>query len=223
MIRAYNGPQLGAAIDSALCQSYKNKEILVYDDASTEWILSSVKGIKLFKGKKNIGDDKAANFLLSKCKGEYFIFLDHDDTFFNRDSVEVLYQSIGDADCVIGDLLVTERSTFADPNKIAFGKWEYSRINIDKNTFRIQIIENGGCGIIPFVKGLHRKKFWDDNKIKFELPIVGDTLASIRMIEAGGNIYYIPLFICSFKATQTGLSFSKDREKQIKNMLKILK
>lgn len=74
------------AIESLLQQTYKNIEILIMDDGSTDttWeILKQYKNvdkrISLFSNKKNIGLTKSLNVLISKSKGEYIARQDADD------------------------------------------------------------------------------------------------------------------------------------------------
>jgi len=73
---------LGYAIDSALCQSYKHKEIIVVDDGSTD---GSIKLIKSYGGRINSllkdrgGHCSAVNAGFRISHGEIIFFLDADD------------------------------------------------------------------------------------------------------------------------------------------------
>lgn len=84
IIPAYNAKQfIKDAINSALQQSYKNIEIILVDDGSTdgtevyfdEFQKREVQCYSI----KNGGASSARNFGLSKSKGEYIQFLDADD------------------------------------------------------------------------------------------------------------------------------------------------
>jgi len=85
LINTYNGEKtIQEAIKSVLAQTYKNYEILIIDDASTD---NTVKQIKKFKNKKirlyinnkNIGLGKSRILAQSKIRGEYVCILDQDD------------------------------------------------------------------------------------------------------------------------------------------------
>lgn len=85
IIPVYNGSNyLEQAIISALQQTYKNIEIIVVNDGSTDNGLSKNVANK-FKNKiryfekKNGGVSSALNYGISKMKGEYFSWLSHDD------------------------------------------------------------------------------------------------------------------------------------------------
>src|SRR5690606_35254275 len=86
IIPVYNsGTCLKECIDSALAQSYRNVEIIVVDDGSTddctEFLRSQAyveRNVRLFT-QVNKGACAARNLGMSKTKGEYIQFLDADD------------------------------------------------------------------------------------------------------------------------------------------------
>lgn len=85
IIPVYNGSNfVREAIDSALAQTYKNIEIIVVNDGSTdnteEIVKSYGKRIKYYK-KKNGGVATALNLGIEKANGEYFSWLSHDDLY----------------------------------------------------------------------------------------------------------------------------------------------
>jgi glycosyltransferase involved in cell wall biosynthesis len=74
------------SIKSCLNQTYKNIEVIVVNDCSTdntELILENLvklKKIKYFKLNKNFGCAFSKNFGIKKAKGDFICFLDSDDT-----------------------------------------------------------------------------------------------------------------------------------------------
>lgn len=88
VIPVYNGSEyLGISIDSALAQTYKNIEVIVIndgstDDGKTDKICKSYgKKIRYFK-KENGGVATALNLGIEKMSGEYFSWLSHDDIYY---------------------------------------------------------------------------------------------------------------------------------------------
>lgn len=85
IIPVYNGANyVKEAIESALNQSYLNKEIIIVNDGSsdngdTESIIQTFKNKIIYLYKENGGVASALNLGLKKMKGEYFIWLSHDD------------------------------------------------------------------------------------------------------------------------------------------------
>ncbi|PZM07255.1 glycosyltransferase family 2 protein [Acinetobacter baumannii] len=74
------------AINSICNQSYKNLEIIIVDDCSTDNTFSicqklkkQYKRIKLFRNSKNLKIVKTLNFALSKANGDYIARMDGDD------------------------------------------------------------------------------------------------------------------------------------------------
>lgn len=78
-------------IKSVLNQSYKNWEMLIVDDCSTDKTPDIVKKyqekdkrIKLYRLDKNSGASVARNKAIEEAKGKYIAFLDCDDIWFNK-------------------------------------------------------------------------------------------------------------------------------------------
>jgi len=84
---AYNAEKfLDKAVDSLCEQSYKDWELLISDDASTdktqkicEEYVKKDQRIKYFRQSKNIGQFDNFKFVLDKACGEYFMWAGHDD------------------------------------------------------------------------------------------------------------------------------------------------
>lgn len=88
IIPVYNGSNyIREAIDSALAQSYKNCEVIVINDGSTDngltekIALSYGNKIRYFY-KENGGVSSALNFGIKQMKGIYFSWLSHDDRYY---------------------------------------------------------------------------------------------------------------------------------------------
>lgn len=121
IIPVYNGANfLNSAIQSALNQTYKNKEIIVVndgskDDGETEKIaLQYGEQIKYYS-KSNGGVSSALNLALEKMTGEYFSWLSHDDLYYD-DKLEKQIKYI-------------EENNLQDEKVVLFG--DYSIINED--------------------------------------------------------------------------------------------
>jgi glycosyltransferase involved in cell wall biosynthesis len=71
------------AVQSALSQTYGDKEVIVVDDASTDVSLSILTeyedSITLVSHRENGGASKARNSGASRAKGDFLVFLDGDD------------------------------------------------------------------------------------------------------------------------------------------------
>lgn len=101
VIPVYNGSNyIKEAIDSALSQTYKNIEVIVVNDGSTDKgktdkICKSYGGKIRYFLKENGGVATALNYGISKMKGEYFSWLSHDDVYY-QDKIEKQIKYLSD-------------------------------------------------------------------------------------------------------------------------------
>lgn len=112
IVPIYNAQRyLSKCIRSLSIQTYRNIEILLIDDGSTDQSLKicnkyarADERIKVVK-QSNGGVSKARNLGLSIMKGEYVTFLDSDD-FLPKDAIETLYKEmvVRRADCCVGSI-----------------------------------------------------------------------------------------------------------------------
>jgi glycosyltransferase involved in cell wall biosynthesis len=90
IITCYNKERfIAEAIESALYQTYKNKEIIVVDDGSTDNSLSIILDYKdrvNVVQQNNYGASSSRNTGVRVAKGKYVVFLDGDD-ILSKDSV----------------------------------------------------------------------------------------------------------------------------------------
>lgn len=90
IIPVYNGANyLSEAIDSALAQTYKNIEIIVVNDGSsdggaTEKIAKTYGERIRYFWKENGGVSSALNYGIKKMTGEWFSWLSHDDLYLPK-------------------------------------------------------------------------------------------------------------------------------------------
>ena len=90
VIPVFNGANyLTSAIESALEQTYEDKEIIVVDDGSvdddaTKEIAKSYGDKIRYYLKENGGTSSALNFGIKNMNGEYFSWLSHDDVYYPK-------------------------------------------------------------------------------------------------------------------------------------------
>ena len=86
----YNGSQyLSEAIESALAQTYKNFELLIVNDGSTDNSADIIRPFLkdsriIYIEQKNAGVAAARNTALKQARGKYIGFLDQDDLWLNN-------------------------------------------------------------------------------------------------------------------------------------------
>ncbi len=99
LIPTYNRAHLlGRCLESVLAQTHDDLEIIVYDDASTDFtddVMRSFtdKRISWYRGEENLGDAGARNQLVSKSHCQYAAWQDVDD-FSNKYRIEMQLETI---------------------------------------------------------------------------------------------------------------------------------
>lgn len=114
-LTTYNGEKyLKQQIDSLLSQTYKDIEIVVCDDGSTDSTINilqeysaSDSRIKVFLNKKNLGFAKNFEKAISLCSGEFIALCDQDDVW-TENHVECLVNAIEDKDLVCGNAYLVD-------------------------------------------------------------------------------------------------------------------
>jgi len=118
IVPVYNNEKyIGRCLESLLCQDYRDYEIIVVNDGSTDGSVEKIKAInsdriRLFTI-ENSGPSAARNYGISKCneKSDYLFFVDSDDTVTNNYLSSMLrYAS--------NDCLVLSYINFANENYI---------------------------------------------------------------------------------------------------------
>ena len=133
------------AINSVLKQKYKNFELIIIDDGSTDNTTKTVKKIKdprikLLQNKKCQGVSHARNKGLKNAKGQYIAYLDSDNTWDPRYLAAMIgaFQKLPDADAIYGGQLLY-RGEQKNPFAIRYGSYNKSLLQnrnyIDLNTF----------------------------------------------------------------------------------------
>ncbi|MEO0331699.1 MAG: glycosyltransferase, partial [Bacteroidota bacterium] len=94
-ITTYNRANfLGRCLDSVLSQSYKNIEVIIVDDASSdntsevaEQYRRKDSRVKYFRHERNQGNAYARNTALKNCQGTFVAFMDDDDEWVDTDKL----------------------------------------------------------------------------------------------------------------------------------------
>ena len=87
MVTYNSASYVAQAIESVLCQSYENLELLICDDCSTDetWdIVQSYRDprIKAIRNTHNLGEYPNRNQAVQLARGEYLIYIDGDDILY---------------------------------------------------------------------------------------------------------------------------------------------
>lgn len=123
VIPAYNHENfIGAAIESVLCQSFTDFELIIIDDGSTDKTADVIKSFTdsriAYYHQENQDAFNTINRGISLAKGEYIAILNSDDVY-TCDRLEKLYQycQTSETQCVITDVIPIgdDGTEFTDP------------------------------------------------------------------------------------------------------------
>lgn len=119
LMTCYNREKfIAESIESVLNSSYKNFELIIVDDNSSdnsrfiaEKYASNDDRIKFHKNKKNLGDYKNRNFAVSLSKFDYFTFVDSDDLIFPH-TLETMASAIEEFPCYGAYIMTRNQDKF---------------------------------------------------------------------------------------------------------------
>ena len=126
-IPTYNraGTYLKHTLQSAVDQSYKNLEIIVSDNCSTDHTGSVVNEfndprIRYVKHAQNIGHFRNFKFCIEQARGDYFLLL-QDDDLIDEDFVDACMKTVNYSLVDIG--VIRTGTRYIDPDGKCLGEW----------------------------------------------------------------------------------------------------
>lgn len=153
---------LSREIDSVLNQDFNNFEFIIVDDCSSDNSYKLLKKYKkederiiLIKNRKNKGLSASRNVALKHATGEYIVFLDGDDSFYEKSTLSKIDKTIGNEKidiCYFGVKYI--------------GASNKTYIPTEKNSTKIARIT---CDMhFAVASKVWRRKFLEKNDLKFK-------------------------------------------------------
>lgn len=213
IITVYNGEKyLYKCISSVINQTYKNYELIIVDDGSTDntkQIANQFKydNIKYFY-KENGGVSDARNFGISKVTGEYFMFVDADD-YISINALEIVNKNIIlNTDILSFNIVLKDNND----NDIKYIKKPIFN-NFDGEKAIINYIENCDYFDTP-VAYVYRTKYFKDNQFLYAKGRVHEDfgLTPLVIIKAK-HINSIPDFLYFYVQSKNSITRNQNMEK----------
>ena len=210
---------LREAIDSVYAQTYKNWEIIFWDNASTDNSAEIAKSydekLRYFRGEKTVPLYAARNLALKQAKGKYIAFLDCDDYWLPQKlerQVEI-FESDKNIGLVYSNVEILERSGF---RRKKFNKKQPSG-RIFRYLLRKYNISLPTTIISKHV--LESLRHWFDDSLNFS----GDADLFLR-IAHDWNVFYLPEVTAIYREhdesfTSTKISYIPIENEYILNKL----
>lgn len=186
----YNSEKyLDSFLQSLLRQTYKDFELLLINDCSTDNSLKICNEyakkdnrIKVFSNEKNSGISKTRNFGLTKIKGEYVIFSDDDD-YWPEDALEKLMEISKkyNADIAIGGFYVVYDNK-AVRKKFITAKKVYTKESALKHYLNYKTIYGYPWGKLFKKETLKNLKFSEEVSLGEDAIFSFDALMNANMV-----------------------------------------
>ena len=211
IIPLYNNKNyLKKCLECLQSQTLKNIEIIIIDNKSTDGsseLVDEYKNnddrISVYHMRTNLGAGLARNYALNKAKGDYISFIDSDDFYPIKNSLEILYKK-----AIENNVNICGGSLYkVDKNNIRLDA------NIDKMYFKEERLYkykeyqyDGG-----FYRFIYKKKFLLENKLffpnrkKFEDPIF-----FVRSMLKSKYFYAMPLLVYAYRTGHKQTIWNKE-------------
>jgi glycosyltransferase involved in cell wall biosynthesis len=173
IVNCYNGQDfLKKCIKSIIDQSYKNWEIVFFDNNSTDKskeILKNFKDkrIKYFKSKKFLKLYKARNLAIAKAKGKYLTFLDTDD-WWVKNKLSKQVSLIGESKEKNINFIYSNVYIYNQKTK---KKELYIKSKLQSGKITQNLLRDYKIGILTVMM---KKKLFKNNKFNEKYEIIGD-------------------------------------------------
>ena len=192
--------QISRCIESVKSQSYKNWELILIDDGSTDnsaFIIQSYLSdsrISYFY-KENGGVSSARNMGIKKASGEWIIFLDADDYFLSNALFTLLDFALSNG------TLIAAANFYVEHNAKRYGQCE-GRKRVVKNNFRSWYFMTCylRAGSVLFHSSIVKNHFFDESLSRYE-----DIKWEFDVIR-GRKIAYTSDYVMVYSEDSLGLS-----------------
>lgn len=216
--------ELSRCIDSLVKQTYKDIEIILVDDGSTDespYICENYKkiysNIKVIH-KENGGLSSARNCGINNSSGEYLLFVDSDD-YINNETCERFFKAIekDDVDIVVGEaretrnneIILYKHDSFQD-NKV-YSNTEYINIAIKNNEFYAPVCFN-----------MYKKEFLLNNNLFFKEGILHEDMQYLpRVFLSAKKIKKISYIFYEYIIRENSITNNNNYKKNIEDIFEI--
>jgi len=203
IVPVYNAEKfLSKCLEHLIYQTYKNLEIIIVDDGSTDNVASVYNKYEkmdsriIIHKQKNSGPSVAQNKGLDLATGDYIHFHDHDD-FVNLDYYEIMMDAAlkTNPDILCGEV-----------NQPEYNFPEFKSIEICVS-MQDKILKTRANLFTPAWRYLYKKSFLTKTKLRFEAVFIGDqdVIFTKTAVILASNIALIPNALYNVISNETAL------------------
>ena len=177
LIATYNCAEyIEKCLDSLLCQTYKDINIIINNNGSTDSTSSILqkytnkyKNIFVYNTKNENNISKARNFLLTKIQSYFFTFVDADD-YLEPEYIETLYNLIEENNADVSICSVIRKKENKKKNLQKTNKRRKKILIFDKKEAIAEMLSSNlynGTVYAKLMKSIHAKDIIFDEKIHY--------------------------------------------------------
>ncbi|MDR2684774.1 MAG: glycosyltransferase [Prevotellaceae bacterium] len=207
IIPVYNGEKYAAqCIENVLFQTYKNLEIIVVNDGSTDSSLDVIQKFKNLKiiNQENLGLSAARNIGIKAASGDYIHFFDVDD-LINADFYEKMLDAIlfADADAACCSVIHEKH-----PQQTTIFSERIIAVNPDDKLSLCKVWTQGYVW-----KYLFRRSFLLENNLQFEHGrFIEDMAYSMQAVFWANRVIVVPHAVYFYKYRQNSILNAKSKK-----------
>lgn len=217
VIPAYNiADYIGACIESVLKQTYKNTEIIVVDDGSTDNTPTICDKYKkqnpqlIVIHQKNAGLSGARNRGLKESTGSYICFIDGDD-MIDENYIELLLQSINENS---SEIAVCGYKTVSDTETVTTHPASLHTISGKEACIKL-MTEQLDFDVLAWNK-LYKKSVFTKNQIKYPVgKIHEDNLTTYKTYAKADKVSFISDAPYNYMKREGSITSNEKRERQV--------
>lgn len=205
------------AIDSVLNQNFKDFEIVIFNDASTDNTLEILNkydslhsNITVINNEKNVGLGSGRNIALTHCTGDYVLYLDGDDYLYDNSTLSKINEVISESN---PDIAYFGMQYVGGSNKAYLSTQENS-------TKKARITCDINFGV---TSKCWKRKFLVDNQIKFvENMYYEDMVFSLTAVIKAETLAYGDFPIYNYVRNRKGSIMSTPNIRRCSDMYRML-
>lgn len=222
IIPAYNAESyIQKCIKSITCQTYKNLEIIIIDDGSTDTTFDICKSLAdkdnriILVSQPNLGVSSARNKGIELAKGDYIGFVDADD-WIEEDMYEILYNSLIKENADISICGYVYEDIYGNTIRKSVEQQKSYRLN-SKKAIEMMFDDRYYQGFLVnklFCSKLFKTKNGLKNLLDTDISMGEDRLTVFRCMLESNNIVYIPCIKYHYLLNRSGAvnsNFSKKK------------
>ena len=221
LVPVYNAERyLSECIESALNQTYKNFEVVLVDDGSTDTsgaicdqYAANYKNVSAYHT-ENGGELRARGYAIQKAQGDFFVCLDSDDRL-RRDALETIAKAINKYQC---DCVIYWFSKFDDEKIIPMPGNDTEEVLTDKRDIYLKCLDgqyNSMC--MKAVKTVVYRKMLFYTDIP-RISVGGDLIQSLTVFKNCERIAFIKDALYEYRDNTNSISYTVTSEAYRKSM-----